>query len=290
MVGQRFVEALRERDREKRWRVTVFGEEPRRAYDRVALSSYFDGASAEDLDLVAPGLYDPPDCALHLDEAVTAIDRVARTVTTGRRTVRYDALVLATGSYPFVPPVPGRDLPGCFVYRTLDDLDAIRATVLAAADRTRGRRAGLVIGGGLLGLEAARALRLLGMSPHVVELAPRLMPLQVDEGGGALLRDMILALDVTTHVDTSVSSIEADGGRKIVSLANGTKLDIDVVVFSAGIRPRDQLARDCELEVGPRGGVVVDDGCQTSDPHMYAIGECACIDGTVYGLVAPGYS
>jgi len=295
MVGQRFVEALRERDREKRWRVTVFGEEPRRAYDRVALSSYFDGASAEDLDLVAPGLYDSPDCALYLDEAVTAIDRVARTVTTGRRTVRYDALVLATGSYPFVPPVPGRDLPGCFVYRTLDDLDAIRAAVRAAADRTRGRRAGLVIGGGLLGLEAARALRLLGLSPHVVELAPRLMPLQVDEAGGGLLRDMIEELDVTVHTGTSVAGIqEADlgptGHRLLATLASGVELDVDLVVFSAGVRPRDQLAREAGLAVGERGGIVVDDGCVTSDEHVFAIGECACVGGRVYGLVAPGYA
>jgi nitrite reductase (NADH) large subunit len=189
MVGQRAVEALRERDTQRGWRVTVLSEEPRRAYDRVALSSYFDGVDAADLDVVADGCNDLEGYALHLDEAVTSIDRSAKTVATSQgRVISYDALVLATGSYPFVPPVPGRDLPGCFVYRTLDDLDAIRAAAEYAAAHTRGRRAGLVVGGGLLGLEAARALRLLGMSPHVVELAPRLMPLQVDEGGGALLR------------------------------------------------------------------------------------------------------
>jgi nitrite reductase (NADH) large subunit len=296
MVGQRFVEALRERDRARRWRVTVFGEEPRRAYDRVALSSYFDGVPAADLDLVAPGCYGAEDCALHLDEPVTAIDLAGRTVTTGRgRTVGYDALVLATGSYPFVPPVPGRDLPGCFVYRTLDDLDAIRAAVQRAATRTRGRRAGLVVGGGLLGLEAARAVRLLGLSPHVVELAPRLMPLQVDDAGGGVLRGLIEDLDVTVHTGTSVGSIRAGDAtlgnlRLLATLASGVELDVDVVVFSAGVRPRDQLARDAGLAVGERGGIVVDDGCRTADPHVYAIGECACIGGRVYGLVAPGYA
>ena len=199
--------------------------------------------------------------------------------------------MLATGSYPFVPPVPGRDLPGCFVYRTLDDLDAIRGAAQRAAVSTRGRRAGLVVGGGLLGLEAARALRLLGMSPHVVELAPRLMPLQVDEGGGALLREMIEDLGrhrAPRHLGRARSS--ATAARLLATLANGTELDLDVVVFSAGVRPRDQLARDAGLAVGERGGVVVDDGCRTSDPDIYAVGECACAGGRVYGLVAPGYA
>ena len=291
MAGQRFVEALRDRDWDRQWRVSVLSEEPRRAYDRVNLSSYFDGASAADLDLVPDGCYGAGDYELCLDEAVTGVDRAARTVATGRgRVLGYNALVLATGSYPFVPPVPGADLPGCFVYRTLDDLGAIAAAAARAAARTRGRRAGLVVGGGLLGLEAARALRLLGMSPHVVELAPRLMPLQVDEGGGALLRTMIEQLNVTVRLGTSVASIQADGDRLLATLADGTELDPDVVVFAAGVRPRDQLARDAGLAIGPRGGVVVDDGCRTSDPDIYAIGECACIGGRVYGLVAPGYN
>jgi nitrite reductase (NADH) large subunit len=291
MVGQRLVEALQERDRQRAWRVTVLSEEPRRAYDRVALSSYFDGVDAADLDLVAEGCYDVDGYALHLDEAATSIDRAARSVTTNRgRVIGYDVLVLATGSYPFVPPIPGRDTPGCFVYRTLDDLDAIRAAAGRAATGTRGRRAGMVVGGGLLGLEAARALRLLGMSPHVVELAPRLMALQVDEGGGALLREMIEDLDVTVHLGTSVAQIRPDDGRMLATLANGAELDLDVVVFSAGVRPRDQLAREAGLAVGERGGIVVDEGCRTSDDAIYAVGECACAGGRVYGLVAPGYA
>jgi nitrite reductase (NADH) large subunit len=291
MVGQRLVEAVRDRDVGRQWRVTVLSEEPRRAYDRMALSSYLDGVTAAELDVVAEGCYDAEGYALHLDEAVTVVDRAARAVTTSRgRRIGYDALVLATGSYPFVPPMPGRDLPGCFVYRTIDDLDAIRAAAEHAAASTQGRRGGLVVGGGLLGLEAARALHLLGMSPHVVELAPRLMPLQVDEGGGALLRELIENLGVTVHLGTSVTSIRRQGRRMLATLADGTELDLDVVVFSAGVRPRDQLARDAGLAVGERGGVVVDDGCRTSDPDVYAIGECACLAGRVYGLVAPGYA
>ncbi len=289
MVGQRFVEALRERDAQRQWRVTVLAEESRPAYDRVNLSSLFDGNSADDLTVVADGCYDDGAYTLCLGDAVASIDRAARAVRTVRgRTVSYDALVLATGSYPFVPPVPGRDLPGCFVYRTIDDLDAIRAA--AKSVPRKGRRAGLVIGGGLLGLEAARALRLLGLSPHVVELAPRLMPLQVDEGGGQLLRRLIEDLGVTVHCGTSVAGIERDGGRLLVMLANGTELDVDLVVFSAGIRPRDQLARECGLDVGQRGGVVVDENCQAFDEHVYAIGECAAVGGRAYGLVGPGYA
>ena len=139
MVGQRFVEALKDCDAGRRWRVTVLSEEPRPAYDRVSLSTCFDGVSAADLDIVPDGCYGTGGYALHLAEAVSAVDRAARAVTTSRgRSLSYDALVLATGSYPFVPPVPGADLPGCFVYRTLEDLDAIRAAAQQAAARSRG--------------------------------------------------------------------------------------------------------------------------------------------------------
>jgi nitrite reductase (NADH) large subunit len=288
MVGQRLVGALRDRDAQRRWRVTVLAEEPRPAYDRVALSSYLDGAG--DLSLVGAGWYGSGGYEICLGEAVTAIDRSSRTVATSReRVLRYDALVLATGSSPVIPPVPGADLPGCFPYRTIEDLDAIRAAALAAA--AAGRRAGLVVGGGLLGLEAARALQLLGLVPHVTELAPRLMPQQVDEGGGALLRELVEGQDVTVHLGTPVTRIErAPAGGLRVALAGGGGLDAAVVVFAAGVRPRDELARAAGLATGERGGVVVDEGCATSDPAVYAVGECACIGGQVYGLAAPGYA
>ena len=290
MVGHRLVQALRDRDSDGAWRVVVFAEEARPAYDRVGLTSYVDDWDA--LRLQLEGADYPGDDAveLHLGDPVTAIDRASRTVTTASGLVqRYDALVLATGSAPFVPPVPGRDLPGCHVYRTIEDLDEIRASVLKA-QTGMGRGAAMVVGGGLLGLEAAKALRDMGVSPHVVELAPRLMPLQVDEGGGALLKRLIEKLDVTVHAGTSATAIESDRGRLLAKLTNGTELDLDLIVFSAGIRPRDQLARDCGIEVGPRGGIAVDSACRTSDPDVYAIGEVALHDGKVYGLVAPGYA
>ncbi|MEU6427927.1 nitrite reductase large subunit NirB [Microbispora sp. NPDC046973] len=258
--------------------VTVFGEEPRPAYDRVALTSYLSGKSVEDLT------YPVPDgVRLRTGVRVTAIDRANRTVATDAGDSEpYDVLVLATGSAPFVPPVPGRDLPGCFVYRTIDDLDAIR-------DASRDARAGVVIGGGLLGLEAADALRGLGLDTHVIEMSGWLMPRQVDEGGGSVLRGHIEGLGLTIHTGAGVRSIEAGPDGRVTSLVkpDGEAIDAQIVVFSAGIRPRDELARDCGLEVGERGGIVVDEGMRTSDERIYAIGECALAGGMVYGLVGP---
>ena len=289
MVGHRLVEALVERDTDRQWRIVVLAEEGRAAYDRVALSSYVDSWDAELLAL--PGVEDDR-VELRLGDPCVAIDRDARRVRTasGHR-FDYDALVLATGSAPFVPPVPGHDLPGCHVYRTPEDLDAIRAMAERAMGTSApGRRSGLVVGGGLLGLEAAHALRQLGLSPHVVEMAPRLMPLQVDEGGGALLRRFVEGLGVTVHCGAATEAIEADRGRLLVRLSSGIEIDTDLVVFSAGVRPRDTLAREAGLGVGDRGGVLVDTRCRTDDEDVYAIGECAAIEGRCYGLVAPGYA
>ncbi|MDQ4020248.1 MAG: nitrite reductase large subunit NirB [Actinomycetota bacterium] len=289
MVGHRMVEALIGRDIARQWRIVVLAEEGRPAYDRVALSSYVDSWDARTLAL--PAVEDDR-VELRLGDPCVAIDRRKRRVRTasGHR-VHYDALVLATGSAPFVPPVPGHDLPGCYVYRTPEDLDAIRAAAQRAMQTTAaGRRSGVVVGGGLLGLEAAHALRQLGLSPHVVEIAPRLMPMQVDEGGGALLRRFIENLGVRVHCGHATQAIEPDRGRLLVRLADGTELDTDVVVFSAGVRPRDALARDAGLSVGERGGVLVDNRCRTYDEDIWAIGECAAVEGRCYGLVAPGYA
>ncbi|MGC7099025.1 nitrite reductase large subunit NirB [Amycolatopsis lurida] len=289
MVAHRLVEAVRAGESD--WRVVVLAEESRPAYDRVALTSYVDGWDAELLALPGSDYADDPQVELRLGDPVVSVDRENRVVRTEAGFEQsYDALVLATGSKPFVPPVPGHDLPGCFVYRTIEDLDDIRAAAGASGQTSRGRRSAMVVGGGLLGLEAAKALRDMGLSPHVVEMGPRLMPLQVDDGGAGLLRDLVTALDVTVHTGTSASAIEADGDRLLAKLANGTELDLDLVVFSAGIRPRDDLARSSGLEVGERGGVLVDNRCRTSDPAVFAIGECAAVENRVYGIVAPGYA
>ncbi len=281
MVGQRFLESL---PADAPCSVTVLGEEPRPAYDRVQLSSYFSGKTADELSLVDSGFFAKNGIALNLSERAVAIDRELRRVrTSGGRDLDYDILVLATGSYPFVPPVPGRDRPHCHVYRTIEDLDAIRASAKDA-------RAGAVIGGGLLGLEAAKALRDLGLETHVVEFAPRLMALQVDDGGGSMLRRKIEALGVHVHTGKNTREIAAGtDSRQRMSFADGSTLEVDVIVFSAGIRPRDELARAAGLSLGERGGIVIDDACRTSDPSIYAIGECALWRGRIFGLVAPGY-
>ncbi|MFG1841299.1 nitrite reductase large subunit NirB [Micromonospora sp. NPDC049175] len=281
MVGQRFVDALRARDPHGRWRVTVLAEEGRPAYDRVRLSAYFDGVSEDELNVHTPH----EGVRLRLGEPVTALDRERQVVTTAVGEYHYDALVLATGSYPFVPPVPGAELPGVFVYRTLDDLAAIRAYA-------QGRRVGAVIGGGLLGLEAANALRLLGLSTDVVEFAPRLMPVQVDQAGGAMLRRYVDDLGVRTHLGVATTAIRSgpDGAVAALELSDGSAVDAELVVVAAGIRPRDELARTAGLPIGPRGGVLVDETCRSVDERIWAVGECAAVDGTCHGLVAPGYA
>jgi nitrite reductase (NADH) large subunit len=285
MVGHKLVEELTDRGAPADWDIVVFCEERRMAYDRVHLSSFFEGVSADDLSLVDPALLDVPGVRIHVGDPAIRIDREARTVTSAMgRTVTYDALVLATGSTPFVPPVPGNDAEGCFVYRTIDDLEAI-------ADFAVGCRNGAVVGGGLLGLEAANALRSLGLDTHVVEFAPRLMPVQVDEGGGAALRHRIEDLGVHVHTGCQTTEVAVGERGQVVAMqfADGEPLEVDLVVFSAGIRPRDDLARGCGLEIAERGGIVVDDRCRTSDPAVFAIGECAVAGGRTWGLVAPGY-
>ncbi|KOG65090.1 nitrite reductase [Streptomyces griseoflavus] len=286
MVGQRFLEALADRGVTGRARVVVLCEEPRPAYDRVQLTSYFSGRSPEDLALADADFMARHGIELHLGDPATAIDRAARTVTArSGLTVTYDTLVLATGSYPFVPPVPGADSAGCFVYRTVEDL-------LAIEEYAKNCRTGTVVGGGLLGLEAAGALKGLGLRTHIVEFQPRLMAVQVDEGGGSALRRTVeeMGIDVHTGVGGKEIVAGADGAVRAMELSDGSRVDTDLVIFSAGVRPRDQLARDCGLAVGERGGIVVDERCRTGDPAVYAIGECAlAADGRVYGLVAPGY-
>ncbi|MFC3961802.1 nitrite reductase large subunit NirB [Nocardia jiangsuensis] len=291
MVGHRFVEALRARDTEGTWRVIVLSEEALPAYDRVGLSSYIGNWETAALALPGNEYAGDPLVELRLGQSGAAVDRAARTVTTTTGDVlSYDALVLATGSYPFVPPVPGHENAECFVYRTLDDLDGIRAAAEAAGPGAHG----VVVGGGLLGLEAANALRMLGMTPHVVEYNQRLMPAQVDEGGGAVLERLVSDLGLHVHTGVGTSSIEATGdtaaNRLRITLSDESVIEAGLLVFSAGVRPRDQIARDAGLEVGPRGGIVTDLGLRTSDPNIYAIGECAAVEGVCYGLVAPGYT
>ncbi|WP_287050336.1 FAD-dependent oxidoreductase, partial [Shewanella sp. CG18_big_fil_WC_8_21_14_2_50_42_11] len=285
MVGHSFLEKLIASDGFENFEVTVFGEEPRKAYDRVYLSSYFSGKTAADLSLVKPGFYEENDINLYLKDKVVDIDRTQNTITSeSGQKITYDKLILATGSYPFVPPITGNDRDGCLVYRTIEDLEAIKAAA------TNGKT-GVVVGGGLLGLEAAKALKDLGLDTHVVEFAPRLMPVQLDEGGAGLLKRKIENLGVHVHVSKATQEItEGENCLNKMVFSDGETLETDIVLFSAGIRPRDDLAKQAELAIGSRGGVEINDQCLTSDPNIYAIGECALHNGMIYGLVAPGYA
>jgi nitrite reductase (NADH) large subunit len=283
MVGHHFVDQFAASPAAAHYSVIVFGEERHSAYDRVHLSEYFQGAAHKDLALCGERWYRDQGIDLHLGEGVTAIDRDRRLVLTRRGEYRYDLLVLATGSYPFVPPIPGNDHEHCLVYRTLEDLDGIRGS-------SEGARTGVVIGGGLLGLEAANAVKSLGLDAHVVEFAPRLMPVQLDEDGGGLLRKKIEALGVGVHTRKATTAITAgENARLRMTFDDESFLETDLIVFSAGIRPQDALARACGLAVGERGGIVVDNHCATADPHIFAIGECALWNQQIFGLVAPGY-
>ncbi|BES69260.1 nitrite reductase large subunit NirB [Marinobacter nanhaiticus D15-8W] len=284
MVGHHFLEQFADTPAAADYDIHVFGEEPLIAYDRVHLSEYFGGSTHTDLALGTAEDYAAKNLHLHLDEQVTAIDRDLRRVHTPKGEYEYDAVVLATGSYPFVPPIEGNDQEHCLVYRTLADLDSIRASA-------EGVKTGVVVGGGLLGLEAANALKSLGLEAHVVEFAPRLMPVQLDADGGALLKRKIEELGVKVHTEKATKAIvPGEEARLRMNFADDSHLETDLIVFSAGIRPQDTLARASGLEIGERGGIIIDDQCTTSDPQIFAIGECALWDNRIFGLVAPGYT
>lgn len=285
MVGHRYIEDLVEKTDASQYEITVFCEEPRVAYDRVHLSSYFSHHTADELSLVKEGFYEKHGVNMLIGERAINVNREKRIVhsSTGRE-IQYDKLIMATGSFPFVPPIKGRESKDCFVYRTIEDLKAIEACAKKS-------KVGVVIGGGLLGLEAAGALKALGVETHVVEFAPKLMAEQLDQAGGNQLRQKIESMGVKVHTSKNTLEIAPEGkdARNVMRFADGTELESDFIVFSAGIRPQDKLARDMQLDVAPRGGIAINDFCQTSDENIYAIGECASWNETFYGLVAPGY-
>lgn len=282
MVGYKFCEKLRAKSSE--FEIIVFGEEPRRAYDRVHLSEYFAGKTAEDLSMSTATWYAENDITLHLGDPIKEINRAEKNIHSQKGIVlKYDFLVMATGSSAFVPDLPGVEKDGVFVYRTIEDLDLMKAWAAKS-------KSGAIMGGGLLGLEAAKALIDLGIQEtHVVEFAPRLMPRQIDSAGSAILQSKLATFGLTVHLNKSTNSIVGDGKIEALKFNDDTELPLDMLVISAGIRPRDELAKLCGLEVGTRGGIAVNEQMQTSDPNIFAIGECALYDQMIYGLIAPGY-
>ena len=295
MVGHHFIERAIEKGLHDQFEIHVFAEEDRPAYDRVYLSSYFEHKDVSKLNLVDLSRYEDAQIQLHLNQRITNIDAANQCISTEDGTqIDYAELVLATGSYPFVPPIPGREHPHCHVYRTIKDLDDI----LSTAEKPKVKK-GVVVGGGLLGLEAAKALVTLGLETYVVEFAPQLMGVQLDAAGGDILKRKIEALGVKVLTGKNTKAIidntlsDEASCHLTMQFADDTSLDTDMIVFSAGIRPQDGIIKsnpECGIEIGTRGGILIDEACRTNAPNVYAIGECAVWDNTVFGLVAPGYS
>lgn len=289
MVGYKFCEKFVATEAASEFKLTVFGEEPRPAYDRVHLSEYFADQDAERLSMAPRSWYEENGIELITNERVTDIHRANKTITTiSDATYSYDYLVLATGSSAFVPPIPGVEKEGVFVYRTIEDLDATLAYA-AKLKAEGGTKKAAILGGGLLGLEAGKAILDMDLEAAVVEFAPRLMPRQLDGDASKVLQGKLEDLGIDILLNKGTQKILGEGAITGMDFGNGDVLDVGMLLVSAGIRPRDELAKTCGLEVGTRGGIVVSNDMKTSDDSIFAIGECALLNQMIYGLVAPGY-
>lgn len=289
MVGYKFCEKFVAQAKKGAYKLIVFGEEPRVAYDRVHLSAFFETQDAKALELAPASWYAEQGIQLVSNERVADIHRRTKTITTTKdNEFSYDYLVLATGSAPFVPPIRGVDKEGVFVYRTIEDLE----DMLSYAEKIKKLKPqckAAVLGGGLLGLEAGKAVMDMGLEPHIVEFAPKLMPRQLDSRSSKVLELMLRSMGISIHLSKATNQILGNGSITGMEFGEDDRLDVDMLIISAGIRPRDELGKTCDLKMGVRGGIVVDNKMQTSDPDIYAIGEVALYNQMIYGLVAPGY-
>jgi nitrite reductase (NADH) large subunit len=283
MASHKLCERLRSLAGPEKFRIVVFGEERQPAYDRVHLTSFLPDGATDKLLLAPPDWYAANDIELNLGDSAVAVDRERKVVRAASgKEVAYDQLVFATGSRAFVPPLPGKELSGVFVYRTIEDLRGIR-------ESAPGCQRAAVLGGGLLGVEAAKALHDLGLETWIVERGVSLLARQLDPQAGALLQTHVEKLGLHVCNQRETQSIEALGADRLLQFNTGECLRVQLVVFAVGIRPRDEIAAVCGLELGSRGGIRINDSLQTSDPNIYAIGECAAHRGVIYGLAAPGY-
>ena len=303
MVGQRFMENLLDLDVDKKCTISTFCEEPRAAYNRVKLTSYFETRNPSALSMTSEfdeegrtPWYEENNVELLLNDKAVSIDTKSKTIKgASGKEVDYDVAVFATGSYPFVPPIPGKQRPGVFVYRTIEDLEAMLAYV-----KENNVKSAAVIGGGLLGLEAAKAVADMKVESHIIEFAPILMCRQIDQGGHDALVGKIEEMGLKVHCGARTESfVGEDGSTDMDNMSpvsalrfsneGWDDLPVQMVVVSAGIKPRDELARDTDIAIGERGGIVVDEQLKTSADGVYAIGEIALYNNFIYGLIAPGY-
>lgn len=285
MVGLYFIEKLLQFDVRKQYKIETFCEESRVAYNRVGLTQYFTHRSEERLTMQPPSWYNENDVTVHMNDKVTFIDRSRKCVHSSKGLiVPYDYCIIATGSYAWLPPLPNVDKPGVFVYRTIDDLNDM-------ISYSKNAKRAAVIGGGLLGLEAAKALYDLGLEVTICERNPLLMSRQLDKKGGKILLREIEKLGIKASLSLPPKEIVLDdnGKTKGILFEKDHFSEFEMVVVAAGIRPRDEIAKVSDISTHPKGGIFVDDHLQTNDPNIFAIGEVALHAGMVYGLVAPGY-
>ncbi len=283
MVGYKFCEKLREQASAEQIRLIVYGEEPVPAYDRVHLSEYFTHPSVDHLSMAPRAWYAENQVELKTSKLITRIDRTKKVIEShSGESETYDYLILATGSKAMIPPIKGVEKSGVFVYRTIEDLDQI-------IEYSKKIKHGTVLGGGLLGLEAAKALMDLNLRAAVVEFAPRLMPRQLDDAGAEMLKSKIESLGIEVLLGKNTEEITGNGVITGLDFTDGNRLETEMLVISCGIVSRSELAEEADLETGPRGGFNVNAQMQTNDPAIFAIGEAASYKGLIYGLVAPGY-
>lgn len=288
MVGYKFLEKLVAHPAysSEKYKLEVFGEEIRPAYDRVHLSSYFENKDSRALEMAPEAWYDMNGIRLHLGQLIREVNLAEKLIVNHKgEAFAYDKLVIATGSSPFVPKIEGLNKQGIFVYRTIEDLEGM----MAYAKKLKPHAHAAVIGGGLLGLEAAKAVQDLGLKAHIVEFSSHLMARQLDPAAGSLLKHKIEEMGIEVLTSKNTSQFTGNGKVKGMSFTDGSSLDVEMVVVSAGIQARDEIARAAGLNLGPRGGIVVNQFMQSSDEDVYAIGEVANFKGFTYGLVAPGY-
>ncbi|MEM9079281.1 MAG: FAD-dependent oxidoreductase [Verrucomicrobiota bacterium] len=284
MVSCKLCQLLVDAGLNKRLEITIIGRETLPAYDRINLSKFVDSKNADQLILKNQSWYEEHGIQLLLGTEVSSVEQSLKTVRLSNgQSLNYDLLVFATGSRPFVPPIEGSDLPNVFLYRTVQDLE----TIVAAA---HGKQQATVIGGGLLGIEAAQAIQKLGLDAAIVERAAFLMPRQLNQKAANLLQSSVAEQNIALHLGKSSTTITQTGDRLKVSFNSQESFETDLVIISAGITPNSELAAAAGLSVGVRGGIVVDHQLETEDPNILAIGECALLNGRIYGLAAPGYA
>ena len=284
MTGCQFCVEFLNSGLNKEYDLTVFGKEANPAYDRVRLSTYARDKDLDKITLKPEKWYKKNDITLCIDEEVVEINKDEKSISTVKgNTLNYDKLIFATGSNAFMPPVPGNDNEGVFVYRTTEDVDHI-------TDYAKGRSKALVVGGGLLGLEAANLLKDQGLETHIVEMAQFLLPRQLDQKASGIFSENVIKKGYTLHTGLQVSQVAATVDKKLnVELSDKRELTVDIVVFAVGIRPNSALAEKAEINCSPAKGIMINDQLESSEKDIYAIGECARHKGQVYGLVAPCY-